>query len=312
MKQHRGCAIVTVSLVALGLLLALVLVIVALPLLSGAYSLPGHSVAVVYVEGPIVMGNASIGGGQSAFAETLVQDLNQVASDPDIRAVVLRIESPGGSVVASREIYDAVLAVRAKGKPVVASMGEVAASGGYYVAAAADKIYAEPATMTGSIGVISVLPNVEGLADKVGVKMIIVKSGPHKDESYGFRDLSEEERQIWQQLIDEAYEDFAGVVATGRHMEIATVKKLADGRIYTGKQGKANGLVDEIGNLDEAVTAAAKLANIQGAPNVIKYRREPGLLESLVSSFEPAPARDLVDLFALRQWGRVLYLYVAP
>ncbi len=311
MKQHRGCWIITGSLVVLGLVLVFILALVVIPLVPTSLALPGNSVAVVYVEGPIVMGSAGVGG-QSAFAETLVEYLREIESSSDIKAVVLRIESPGGSVVASREIYDALLAVRAKGKPVVASMGEVAASGGYYVAAAADKIYAEPATMTGSIGVISVLPNIEGLADKVGVKMVIVKSGPHKDESYGFRDLTDEERQIWQTLTDEAYEDFVGVVATGRHMDTATVKTLADGRIYTGKQARASGLVDEVGNLDQAIAAAATLAKIPGTPNTIKYRNQPGVLESLFSSYQPAPARDLVDLFALRQWGRVLYLYVAP
>ncbi len=312
MKQQRGCWIAIGVLGLLGVALIIVFAILAGLAFTGPFALPGNAVAIVYVEGPIVMGDGQSGGGQSAFSEALVSDLQKAASDSDIRAVVLRIESPGGSVVASREIYDALLALRAKGKPVVASMGEVAASGGYYVAAGADKIYAEPATMTGSIGVISVLPNLEGLADKVGVKMVIVKSGAHKDESYGFRDLSDEERKIWQQLIDEAYEDFAGVVAAGRHMEIAAVKKLADGRIYTGKQAKENGLVDEIGNLDDAIGAAAKMANITGTPTTIKYRQRTGLLESLISSFQPAPARDLIDLFAMRQWGRVLYLYVAP
>lgn len=312
MKQQRGCWIAIGLLGLLAIALMVVLAVLAFMAFPSGLGLPANAVAVVYVEGPIVMGDAQSGGGQSAFSETLVHNLRKVASDSNVRAVVLRIESPGGSVVASREIYDAVLAVRAKGKPVVASMGEIAASGGYYIAAAADKIYAAPATMTGSIGVISVLPNVEGLADKVGVEMVIVKSGPHKDESYGFRDLSDEERQIWQRLIDEAYEDFAGVVAAGRHMEIDAVKKLADGRIYTGKQAKANGLVDEIGNLDEAINAAAKLAKIAGTPAIIKYRQRPGLLESLLSSFQPSPARDLIDLFAMRQWGRVLYLYVAP
>ncbi len=311
MKQYRGCWIITGSLVMLGLVLVLILALVVIPAIPNAIALPGNSVAVVYVEGPIVMGNAAVGG-QSAFSETVVQYLKEIETSSDIKAVVLRIESPGGSVVASREIYDALLAVRAKGKPIVASMGEVAASGGYYIAAGADKIYAEPATMTGSIGVISVLPNIERLADKLGVKMVIVKSGPHKDESYGFRDLTDEERQIWQKLIDEAYEDFVDVVATGRHMDITAVKTRADGRIYTGKQAKANGLVDEIGSLDQAIAAAATLAKITGTPNTIKYRNQPSLLESLFSVYQPAPARDLVDLFALRQWGRVLYLYVAP
>lgn len=276
-------------------------------------SLPlGNAVAIVYVEGPITMGYAR-SGSEAAYSETIVENLRSATDDSSIKAIVLRVESPGGSVVASREIYDAVATARAKGKPVIASMGEIAASGGYYVSAGADKIYAEAATMTGSIGVISVLPNVEGLTDKIGIKMIVIKSGAHKDESYGFRDLMPEERTIWQQLIDEAFEDFAGIVAKGRHMDIGAVKKLADGRIYTGKQAKADGLVDEIGDLDAAVDAAAKAAGISGTPRRVKYRLNPGLLQSLTSSLSPGLGTpDLAELFGMRQWGRVMYLYVAP
>ena len=274
----------------------------------------GDAVAIVYVEGPIVMGEAPSGfSDNAAYAETIVEYLRAAQDNSSVKAIVLRIESPGGSVVASREIYDAILAARKKGKPVVASMGEVAASGGYYIAAGAHKIYAEPATLTGSIGVISVFPNMEGLTEKIGVKMIVVKSGPHKDESYGFRDLTPEERAAWQQLIDEVYDDFVGVVVEGRHLDIAKVKTLADGSVYTGKQAKANGLVDEIGDLDAAVKVAAQMGKIPGEPRTIKYRREPGFFTSLFGSLAPTFAtRDLVELFALRQWGRVMYLYVAP
>jgi protease-4 len=275
----------------------------------------GDAVAIVYVEGPIVMGEARSGlfENQAAYAETIVRSLRAAEKDSAVKAIVLRIESPGGSVVASREIYDAVLAARAKGKPVIASMGEIAASGGYYVATGADKIYAESGTLTGSIGVISVLPNIEEFADKIGVKMIVVKSGAHKDETFGFRDLTPEERFIWQQLIDEAYEDFVSIVAKGRRLNLAQVKTLADGRVYTGKQAKANGLVDEIGDLDAAIAAAAQSGKISGTPRTIKYRREPGFFESLMSSLASnLSVRDLVELFALRQWGRVMYLYIAP
>ncbi len=295
--------------------LFVVLAVLVAPMLGGrALDAPlgfGNTVAIVYVEGPIVMGPAS--GSQAAYAETIVENLEAALSSGSVKAIVLRIESPGGSVVASREIYDAILEARGKGRPVIASMGEVAASGGYYIAAGADKIYAEPATLTGSIGVISVLPNVSGLVDKVGVEMTVIKSGPHKDSSYGLRDLTEEERAVWQRLIDEAYEDFVSVVATGRRMDIAKVRALADGRIYTGKQAKENGLADEIGDLDAAVQAAARAANIQGEPDIVKFRRAPGLFDGLLFSLLPATGqRDLIDLFSMRQWGRVMYLYLAP
>jgi len=131
--------------------------------------------------------------------------------------------------------------------------------------------------------------------------------------SNGFRDLTPEEREIWQRLIDEAYEDFVSVVATGRHLDTAKVKSLADGRIYTGKQAKEVGLADEVGNLDAAIAAAAQLGKISGTPRQIKFRREGGFFESLASSIVPNwGTRELADLFALRQWGRVMYLYVAP
>ena len=275
----------------------------------------GDAVAIVYVEGPIVMGKptSDLSSGPTAYSETVVEYLREAQKDSSVKAVVLRVESPGGSVVASREIYDEVTATRNKGKPVVASFGEIAASGGYYIAAGADRIYTHPGTLTGSIGVISVLTNLEGLTEKVGVKMITIKSGPHKDESYGYRDLTPEERAIWQRLIDEAYEDFVSVVATGRHLDTAKVKSLADGRIYTGKQAKEVGLVDEVGNLDAAVDAAAKLGKISGTPRRIEFRNQPGFLSAFGSSVTPNwGTKELADLFALKQWGRVMYLYVAP
>lgn len=275
----------------------------------------GDAVAIVYVEGPIVTGKAEseFSSGAVAYSETIVKHLHAARDNPSVKAIVLRVESPGGSVVASREIYDAVMAARAKGKPVVASFGEVAASGGYYIAAGTDKIYVHPATLTGSIGVISVLPNMEGLTEKIGVKMIIIKSGPHKDQSYGYRDLTPEERATWQRMIDELYGDFVDIVARGRQLDIERVKKLADGRIYTGKQAKEVGLADEVGNLDAAVEAAAKLGGISGTPRRIEFRRTPGLFDSLMFSLVPQwGARELTDLFALKQWGRALYLYIAP
>jgi protease-4 len=276
---------------------------------------PGDAVAIVYVEGPIVTGKpesefAAVG---IAYSETIARYLHDAQANSAVKAIVLRVDSPGGSVVASREIYDAVMDVRAKGKPVVASFGEVAASGGYYISAGADKIYAHPATLTGSIGVISVFRSLEGLTEKIGVKMIVVKSGPHKDESYGYRDLTAEEREIWQTIIDEIYGDFVDVVAQGRQLENARVRQLADGRVYTGKQAKEAGLADELGNLDAAVEAAAKLGKISGTPRRIEFRHKPGFLSGLAYSMIPDwGSRELVDLFALKQWGRVLYLYVAP
>ena len=309
-----------VAIVGLGLLACVLLVGIAVLTISIVNNVSpaaglGDAVAIIYVEGPIVMGRPELGYSTSgiAYSETIVQYLRAAQKDSSVKAIVLRVDSPGGSVVASREIYDEIVATRNKGKPVIASFGEVAASGGYYISAPADKIYAHPATITGSIGVISVLPNLAGLTEKIGVQMIVIKSGPHKDESYGYRDLTPEEREIWQKMIDEAYNDFVDIVAQGRHMDNARVTQLADGRIYTGKQAKEVGFADELGNLDAAVDAAAKLGKISGTPRKIEFRYKPGFFDAFASAALPNwGTKELADLFALRQWGRVMYLYVAP
>jgi len=270
----------------------------------------GDAVAIVYLEGEIVTGRPISDYGGTVYSEKIIEYLRRIQKDSSIKAVVLRINSPGGSVVASRDIYDEIVATQKKGKPVVASFSELAASGGYYVAAPADKIYSHPDAITGSIGVISIIPSIEGLTEKIGVKMIVIKSGAHKDESYGFRDLTSEERAIWQAMIDEAYNEFVAVVAKGRNLEIAKVKQLADGRIFTGNQAKALGLVDEIGNLEAAVEAAARLGKITGTPRKVEYRYQPGFFESLGVKFGFTQSVD--DLLATQRWGRMLYLYVAP
>lgn len=292
--------------------------LVSVGLMANAFNRPigvGDAVAVIYVEGVILTGRPSsdFSSSADAYSEKIIEYLRDAQRNSSVKAVVLRIDSPGGSVVASREIYDEVMATRKKGKPVVASFAELAASGGYYIAAGADKIYSHPDTTTGSIGVISVLTNLQGLADKLGVQMVVIKSGAHKDESYGFRDLTSEERDIWQKLIDEAYGEFVDIVVQGRQMKIDQVKRLADGRIYSGNQAKALGLVDEIGNLEAAVDTAAKLGNITGTPRKIEYRHTPGFFESIGSSLGQNKAtQELLDAFLIRQRGRLMYLYISP
>ncbi len=315
MKRRALIIVVIASMLFTCVLLAGAGILVARLVTVPKPLLLGEAVAIVYVEGPIVAGKPSseFAVSDAAYSETIVKHLRSAQTNPAVKAVVLRVASPGGSVVAAREIYDAVMEIRARGTSVVASFGEVAASGGYYVAAGADKIYAHPATLTGSIGVLAIFPNLEGLTEKIGVKMIVIKSGPSKDHSAGYRDLTVAERATWQTMIDEIYGDFVNVVAQGRRLDEERVRQLADGRVYTGKQAKQVGLVDELGNLDAAVDAAAKLGKISGTPRRIEFRQTPGLFGGLASALSPEwGARELVDLFALKQWGRVLYLYVAP
>lgn len=232
------------------------------------------AVAVVYVEGPIQSGqDAGLFGAGAAYSDTIIRWLRRAQEDGSVKAVVLRVDSPGGGITASDEIRNQVVKL-AQIKPVVASFGAVAASGGYYVSAPAKKVYANETSITGSIGAISIVPNVQGLLEKLGIETYVFKSGPQKDETTGLRPLTEADRKVLQGMIDDAYERFVYVVSEGRGMNADAVRRAADGRIYTGKQAKALGLVDEIGDLPEAIQGAAKLGGIKGEPRVIRFRAD--------------------------------------
>jgi protease-4 len=207
-------------------------------------------------------------------SEHIVEELNDYAEDSSIKAIVLRVDSPGGGVVPSQEIYNAVKSARLKGKKVVVSMGSVAASGGYYVAAAADLIVANPGTMTGSIGVKMEFANIEKLLEKIGVKGMVVKSGEYKDVGSPFRDMTEKERSLLQGVIDDVQNQFVMAVAEGRKLPEAEVRAIADGRIFTGQQALALKLVDQMGDLEHSISAAAGLAGIKGKPTVVKKEKK--------------------------------------
>jgi protease-4 len=202
-----------------------------------------------------------------------LSELKRFKEAPWIKAVVVRIDSPGGAVAPTQEIFEEIRKVKAK-KPVIASMGGVAASGGYYIASACDKIVANPGTLTGSIGVIMQLANFEDLMRKIGVKGYNVKSGPNKDIGSPFHELSPEGRAILQSLVDNVHGQFVSAVAKARDMDEAVVRKLSDGRIYSGAQAKALGLVDQFGTLEDSIELAAKQAGIDGGPAVYYSRPE--------------------------------------
>lgn len=236
-------------------------------------------IALVRVEGVIL------------DAQQTVADLKKFAETPSIKAIVLRIDSPGGGVVASQEIHDAVKRVRNKhNKTVIASMGTVAASGGYYIAVATDRIVANPGTLTGSIGVIMELANLEGLLKKIGVENVVVKSGRYKDLGSPFRAMSADDRRILQAVMDDVHNQFIEAVAEGRSLEIGEVRPIADGRIFTGRQAKEAKLVDELGDLNDAIRLAADLAGIEGEPKVVEPKRRfsiRDLIESRLGSALP-------------------------
>lgn len=227
-----------------------------------------NKIAVVRIYGPI---RTSMNSSDlfSRDADRIVKRLKKLNEQPSVKAVILRINSPGGTVASTQEIYSEVLKLRKNGKFVVASLSDVAASGGYYIAAAADKIVANPGTLTGSIGVILELGNFSELMKKIGVKIETIKSGKHKDIGNFSRAMTDEERTLLQDLINDAYEQFLSAVISGRKLEEQEARKLADGRIFTGMQAKAAGLVDILGGIDEAVEEAKKLANLKNDVKII-------------------------------------------
>ncbi len=206
----------------------------------------------------------------------VVAELRRFRQMPWIKAVVIRIDSPGGAVAPTQEIFEEIQKTKKK-KPCIASLGSIAASGGYYIASACDKILANPGTMTGSIGVIMQLSNFEELMKKVGVKGVNIKSGANKDIGSPFQPLSQEGRDILQSLVDNVHGQFVAAVAKGRGMDEARVRKLADGRIYSGDQAKELGLIDQFGTLEDAIELAAKRVGLETEPAVYYARpeREP-------------------------------------
>ena len=227
----------------------------------GTGSMFGEKVGVVEIKGVIVDPQPSI------------EQLAEFRNDGSVKAVVVRIESPGGGVSPSQELYEEVRRTVRK-KPVVVSMGAVAASGGYYIASAAQKIYANPGSITGSIGVILQFTNFEELLKKIGFRMEVVKSGVYKDVGNPAREMTAEERAYLQAMIDNVHQQFIRDVARGRRMQVEQVQEVADGRIFTGEQAKELGLVDELGNLKDAIDAAAKMAAIEGEPKVVYPEKE--------------------------------------
>ncbi len=260
--------------IAIGVLLACLFAAVAAWRSSGdggkvARPGGGAKIAVIRVEG-VLSGGASADGWNASGvgAETLARQLSEARRDPEVKAVLLRINSPGGSVAAAEEVAREIARFKQSGKPIVASMGDMAASAGYWLAASCDKVYANHATLTGSIGVYVPYLNLEGLYEKLGVKQDKIKSGLHKDILSPDRPMTPAEREILQTMVAEMYEAFVAVVSEGRKLPPDAVRKLADGRIYTGRQAKALGLVDELGNFQDAVIATGLLAGLGEQPEV--------------------------------------------
>lgn len=248
------------------------------------YKEEDNKVAVYYAVGDIVQtagGMSMSGNGPQIIGEKVVNDLRRLREDKDVKAVVLRVNSGGGSAYASEQIWREVELLKAE-KPVVVSMGGMAASGGYYISCGANQIYAEPTTLTGSIGIFGMVPDMsELITQKVGVKFDVVKTNTLSDFGAMGRPMNAEEGQLMQAMVERGYETFTGRVAIGRKMDIHKVKEIAEGRVWTGEQAKQLGLVDHLGNLDAAVKAAAKLAELD-AYNTINYPEPEPWFQSLL------------------------------
>jgi len=276
---------------------------------------PVGKIAVIPLSGTITTEDSSLFSG-SAITPELVRDyLTRVEKDKAVKAIVFRIESPGGEIAPCQEILWEIERVK-ETKPIVVSMGGTAASGGYYISTKADKIVALPTTLTGSIGVISAIPNIEGFLEKLGIQIEIFKGGKYKDMYQGLRELTPEEEEIMQGVVDEYYEQFIDVVAEGRGLNEEEVRNLATGQLYTGTEAKELGLVDKLGDLDTAIDLAAELAGIETA--IVEYYQPPkltiwsllGLIDAIKTRISGLSAQDMILLEVLsHNYPQPLFLY---
>ncbi len=268
MKQRR-------ILIGLGVIVALLVIFFSALYLIGRTGGPpgrfafGEKIAVIEIKGVITQSGR------------IIEEIQQHREDDRVKAIILRIDSPGGGVGPSQEIHREIVKTREK-KKIVTSMGSVAASGGYYIACASDLIFANPGTITGSIGVLMEFTNIEELFKKIGIKGVVLKSGEHKDIGSPFREMTPEEKKIIQGVIDNVHQQFVKAVTEGRRMDPAKVVQIADGRILTGEQAKQLGLVDQLGNLEDAIEATARLVGIEGKPEVVYPKRKFSIWELLV------------------------------
>ncbi|WP_342303823.1 signal peptide peptidase SppA [Methanolobus sp. ZRKC5] len=239
-------------------------------------------VAVIYVQGTLI--TSSIPGGLGyVSSEEISDNIRRALRDDHVKAIVLRVNSGGGSSTAGEEVYTEVKKASDSGIPVIISMGDVAASAAYHLSAPADLIVANPSTMTGSIGTIWTFQNLSAFYDEEGVEFYIVKSGEFKDMGGAWRGLSDDEKEYANKVVAEVYGNFVRDVAEGRDMSTSEVKGLADGRIYTGRQAKDLGLVDEFGNLYDAIDIAAEMGEIEGDPTIV-YMNKPSISSLLFGS----------------------------
>ena len=248
--------------------------------------------------------------GMITGSRVTVRQLRDFQHNPKVKGIILRINSPGGGVGPSQEIYNAVTRIREEGrKKIFASMGSVAASGGYYIASAADTIFANPGTLTGSIGVIMAFSNIQDLIEKIGIRPEVIKSGAFKDVGSPVRPISSEERKLLQNLVDDVHQQFVEDVAKGRNLPIQDVQRLADGRVYTGRQAYELKMVDHLGGLQDAIDLLATQAGIEGTPQIVQEEEKMPFLDWLLqSSFK----KNLTETLSPYSYPSLQFLWTVP
>jgi len=251
-------------------------------------------VGVIRLYGPISMsGEATVLGGSAGGADGFVAELDGMMHDDNIKAIVVRIDSPGGTVAATQEIFHKLMKIRKEKKVLVASMGDIAASGGYYSASACDYIMANPGTITASIGVIAAAPNLKGLFEKLGIRMNVIKSGKYKDILSSSRDMTDEEKKLLQEMIDSSYEQFLKDVSLGRNIPIDDIRPVADGRVMTGSAALECKLIDGLGTFEDSIAKAKEMAKLpEDAP---VYENQPNTLSELFGSLEGKISKNPLD-----------------
>ena len=259
-----------------GLLAVMVLLAVGSALLPDRWKSPSGEIALVRIQGMLM------------DSQNIVRQLSNYRHNPNVRGIVLRIDSPGGAVAPAQEIYNEIMKLKADHKTVYASMGTVAASGGYYIACAANYVLANPGTLTGSIAAVMAFSNIEELTDKIGVKPIIIKSGKYKDVGSPLRGMKPEERKLLQSVVDDVHQQFVQAVAKGRGLPVSEVNEIADGRIMTGQQALTLKLVDEMGGLEKTIELLAKKIGVEGRPKVIEEKEKTPFFDWLLQSSLPS------------------------
>jgi len=277
-----------------GLFILMILVSIGSAMLPDRWKSPAGEIALIHVSGMLM------------DSRDIVRQLSDHRHNPQVRGIILRIDSPGGAVAPAQEIYSEIMKLRAEHKTVYASMGTVAASGGYYIACAADYVLANPGTLTGSISAVMAFNNIEELTKKIGVKPNVIKSGKFKDVGSPLRAMSPDEQKLLQNVVDDVHQQFVQAIAKGRNLPLAQIHKIADGRIMTGQQALGHKLIDEVGGLEKTIELLAKKLGIEGRPKVIEQKETIPFLDWLLQS---SLSSGLVETLMPSSYPRLQYLW---